>query len=133
MPAVARVIAAALGAALAGAVLAACGAAPPQAPKLQRERIAAALTGIATACGESRQQLAFAAASPMHSPRPSVTLEASATRRAQELAEVYVRDPSWVYQAETLRQIVAQAVSYLRECELTNAARHLLRATAPRR
>jgi hypothetical protein len=112
-----------------------CGAKQPQAPKVQAERVASALEGIAAACGESYQQLAFARSrGPLAGAHaPSIALQASASRRAQELADVYVQDPAWIYQNETLRQLVALSVSRLRECALSDAARHLLSAAAPGR
>jgi len=126
----------ACGALAGGAVsLSACGAKEPQAPKVQAERVAAALEGIAAACGESYQQLAFARSptAPGGERTPSAPLQSAATRRAQELADVYVQNPAWIYQSETLRQLVAQSVSRLRECALSEAALHLLRVAPPGR
>jgi hypothetical protein len=115
--------------------LCACGAKQPQAPKVQAERVAAALEGIAAACGESYQQLAFARSrtAPGGERYPSATLAAAALQRAQELADVYLQNPDWIYQSETLRQLVALSVSRLRECALTDASRHLLHAAPPGR
>jgi hypothetical protein len=105
--------------------LAACGPPPPQAPVAQANRVASALSGIAGTCGESYQQHAFGAR-----PAGLAQLEAAAATRAGELAHVFVRNPGWIYQGETLRQVVALAVSYLRECALPGAAAALVRETA---
>jgi hypothetical protein len=102
-----------------------CGATPPQAPVGEANRVAAALAGIAEACGESYQQHAFASR-----PAGLAPVDSAAQERALELARVYVQNPSWIYQGETLRQVVALSVSYLRECKLPGAAALLVSQTA---
>src|SRR5205807_5108085 len=101
-----------------------CGATPPQAPPAQANRVAAALEGIDEACGEFEQQRAL--------PRlgaPSPAPERAALLRARELADVFARNPSWIYQGDTLRQVVGLADARLRECGLTGAAQALRRFT----
>lgn len=110
-----------LGAAL---LLAGCGAAPPQVPVKHAERVSSALTGIAEACGEAYQQGA-----PGSNRAATASIEAAATRRARELAQVFIGDPEGIYQAQTLRQVLAQAIAYLNECELHSAAAELERRT----
>ena len=46
---------------------------------------------------------------------------------------VYVQNPDWIYQGETLRQVGALSVSYLRQCRLPQAATALVTRTAPPR
>lgn len=102
-----------------------CGATPPQAPSAQANRVAAALEGISEACGEAAQQHAL--------PRlaaPTLAPERAALTRALELAHVLVRNPDWIYQGDTLRQVVALADARLRECGLASAAAALRRWTA---
>jgi hypothetical protein len=106
------------------AAAAGCGPQPPQAPVAQANRVASAITGIAAACGELRQQRAFA---PTATPEPQIRFEAQL--RVDELATVYRAGPQWVYNGETLQQIVALSVSYLRECGLHEAAARLEQRT----
>ncbi|HEX4627825.1 MAG TPA: hypothetical protein VH137_03465 [Gemmatimonadales bacterium] len=113
-----------MGVALAAGASAGCGPPQPQAPVAQANRVASALAGISAACGESYQQRAL-------EPRavePGV-LETAASERAHELADVYRLDPQWIYNGDTLRQIVAVAVRDLRECDLPRAAGVLVSAT----
>jgi len=127
MPAHARV---AQGAALlaAAACVAAgstgCGPPPPQVPVPQAGKVTAALAGITAACGESYQQHALA---PMAD--ESGVLESAASMRASELAGVYRKGPEWIYNGETLQQIVALSIRDLRECDLGGAAAALERQT----
>lgn len=104
--------------------LAGCGAPPPQVPVGHAERVASALTGIAEACGEAYQQ-----GVPDSKRAAAATIETAATMRAQELAQVFTDDPEGIYQAQTLRQVVAQAIVYLNECGLHSAAAELERRT----
>jgi hypothetical protein len=106
------VVTGALAAASAG-----CGPPPPQAPVGQAEKVASALSGIAAACGESYQQHAFAPRRPL-----SASLVASATMRARELADVARRNRAWIYQGETLGELVVASSSHLKECGLSAAA-----------
>jgi hypothetical protein len=101
-----------------------CGPPPPQAPTAQADRVASAITGIAEACGESYQSRALPGAHPKDAP-----LEAEAASRALELARVYLQNPGWIYQGETLQQVVALSVHYLRACDLGRAADLLVRRT----
>lgn len=105
-------------------LLAGCGAPPPQVPVKHAERVSSALTGIAEACGEAYQQEA-----PGSKRAPAATIEAAATMRARELAQVFTDDPEGIYQAQTLRQVTAQAIAYLNECGLHRAAAELDRRT----
>jgi hypothetical protein len=103
---------------------AACGAPQPQPPSTQSNRVASALAGITEACGESYQERALAPRS-----APGAAVEGAADGRARELAEVYREGPEWIYNGETLRQIVALSISYLRECDLGRTAAALQRET----
>jgi hypothetical protein len=114
-----------IAAAAAALVLWGCGAQPPQAPVTQANRVASALTSIAAACGLSYQERERA-------PRggASAAVQSEAVMRSEELAHVYRMNPEWVYQGATLREVVALAVSYLRECHLSQAADALVRKTS---
>ncbi len=101
-----------------------CGAAPFQVPVKHAERVSSALTGIAEACGEAYQQ-----GIPDSKHAAAATVEAAATMRARELAQVFTDDPDGIYQAQTLRQVLAQAIAYLNECGLHSAAAELERRT----
>jgi hypothetical protein len=116
-------------AAVMAALCSGCGAAPPQPPAVQAGRVASALSGISSACGEAYQQRAFATRPQLGGrPTPGV-LEAAAGERAVELARVYRARASWIYQGQTITKIVAQAVHALRECGLPGAAARLERLT----
>ena len=106
-------------------VVAGCGAKPPQAPPVQANRVASALAGIAEACGEEVQQRALLRFGP-GGPGP----QQQALMRVRELADVFARNPGWIYQGDTLREVVALADARLRECGLASVARALRRWTA---
>lgn len=99
-----------------------CGAAEPQVPGSQSETVERSLAGMAQSCGEAHQVREFG-----EPPAEQLRLEAHATYRARQLASVYRKNPQWVYQGTTLREMVALAVRYLRECELPVAASALER------
>jgi hypothetical protein len=98
-----------------------CGATPPQAPFAQAKKLDSATGDIAASCGLSYQVTAFGG-----DHRAALTnLEASATASARKLASVYARNPAWIYQGETVAQILADGVTMLRDCGLHQAARVL--------
>lgn len=98
-----------------------CGATPPQAPFAQAKKLDSATGDIAAACGLSYQVTAF----PGDHRADLAKLEASATSSARTLASVYAHNPAWIYQGETVRQIVDDGVVMLRTCGLDDAARAL--------
>jgi hypothetical protein len=106
--------------------LAGCGATPPQAPLAEAMKLDATTSDISTACGLSYQVTAF----PGDHRADLANLESIASSSARKLASVYARNPAWIYQGETVRQIVRDAVSMLDTCGLGQAARTLLHATA---
>jgi hypothetical protein len=106
--------------------LAGCGAAPPQAPSKQAAKLDAATSDIATECGLSDQVTAF----PGHDAKELANLETQAKASVHSLASVYNLNPAWIYQGETVRQIVAAALETLDACRLTEAERTLRRATS---
>jgi hypothetical protein len=118
-------ISAALVVAVAGA---SCGPTPPQAPLAQAKKLDAATSDIATACGLTYQVTAF----PGDHRADLADVEASATSSARTLASVYGRDPSWIYQGETVRQIVDDGIAMLRACGLHGAAGVLSAAASGR-
>ncbi len=107
-------------------LLAACGPTPPQAPLPYAKKLDSATSGISTACGEASQVTAF----PGDHQADLVTLEVTASSSAQKLAGVFARNPAWIYQGETVGQIVHDSVAMLRSCGLPAAQQELLRATA---
>jgi hypothetical protein len=109
---------------LAAGALAACGPLPPQAPFRQAQRLDSATGGIAFACGEAFQITAF----PGDHARDLAPVRALAVRRARRLAAVDARNPDWIYQGQTVAEIVANGVTDLRSCGLGDAARVLQRA-----
>jgi hypothetical protein len=110
------------------ALLAGCGPTPPQAPLGQAKKLDSATSGISTACGLSYQVTAF----PGDHQSDLETLEANATTSARKLASVYTRNPAWIYQGETVGEILNDGVSMLRACGLRDAA-SALSAAASRR
>lgn len=112
-------------AAMSSLLTAACGPTPPQAPLPYAKKLDSATSGISTACGEATQVTAFAG--DHHA--DLVTLEVTASSSALKLAGVFVRDPAWIYQGETVRQIVHDSVTMLGSCGLLAARRELVHAT----
>jgi hypothetical protein len=108
--------------------LSACGALPPQAPLPYAKKLDSATSGISTACGLAEQVTAF----PGDHRNDLITLEVTAGSSGQKLASVYRRDPSWIYQGETVRQIVTDSVSLLGSCGLRGAQTQLKQATGRR-
>jgi hypothetical protein len=101
--------------------ISACGPTPPQAPFEQAKKLDSATSGISTACGLSAQVTAF---EPVDH-QALLTLDATATEDARKLARVYARNPNWIYQGETVRQIVKDSLTALDACGLPTAARTL--------
>ncbi len=111
---------------LLAAVIAACGATPPQAPSRQAMKLSVATGGISTACGFAYQANRFPGA-----PHAQIeSIEAAATSSAKKLASVYARNQAWIYQGETVHEIVRDALSMLSACGLTDAERTLRAATS---
>ena len=126
---VAATVRRALAPALIVAALAGCGATPPQPPLHQTKKLGASTGDISTECGLAYIVTAFPGAHHVE----LLKLEASAMRSAHSLASVYAGNPAWIYQGETVGQIVVDAVAMLRACGLSHAASALERATAHHR
>lgn len=109
-------------------ILCGCGPPPPQAPFSAAKKLDSATSGIANACGLTYQVTAF----PGDHRADLQALEATATTSARKLAGVYGRNPAWIYQGETVAEIVHDGVSMLRTCGLRDAA-GALSAAASRR
>lgn len=105
--------------------LAACGPTPPQAPLGQAKKLGVSTSGISTACGLAYQVTAF----PGNRKADLETLEATATSSAQKLASVYARNQQWIYQGETVHDIVRDSLAMLGACGLTKAQSALAHAT----
>jgi hypothetical protein len=108
--------------------LAACGATPPQAPPRQAQKLSVATGGISTACGLAYQVTAF----PGNHKSDLETLEATAASSARKLATVSARNQAWIYQGETVHDIVRDALSMLSACGLTKAESVLAHETYAR-
>jgi hypothetical protein len=112
-------------AAAAALALAACGPTPPQAPLPYAKKLDSATSGISTACGLAEQVTAFSGR--YH--KDLTTLEVTAGSSSLKLAAVYHKNPAWIYQGETVRQIVTDSVSLLGSCGLHRAQAQLKLAT----
>lgn len=108
------------------AVLTGCGPTPPQAPLSQAKKLDASTSDISTECGLSYQVTAF----PGNHAKDLANLEATAHPSVISLAGVYKRNPSWMYQGETVGEIVNDAVTMLKACGLSHAANTLEHATS---
>jgi hypothetical protein len=115
----------ALVAALAVLALGACGPTPPQAPLRYAKQLDASTSDISTACGEAAQVMAFERQNRAH----LAGIEGAAKRSAGKLASVYRRNPEWIYQGETVGEIVVDAKRMLASCGLRSALFELRRAT----
>jgi len=102
-----------------------CGAPPPQAPLPYAAKLDSATGSISTTCGEAAQVTAF----PGDHRTDLLTLEATAGSAARKLASVYHRDPNWIYQGDTIRQIVHDSLSMLGSCGLHRARALLAHST----
>jgi hypothetical protein len=109
--------------------LAGCGPPPPQAPHAQAMKLSASTGDISTECGLTYQITAF----PGEHGKDLASLESQAKASVHSLASVYAQNPAWIYQGETVGQIVTEAASMLHTCGLNQAAVTLERATAQRR
>ena len=108
--------------------LASCGPTPPQAPLEFAKKLDSATSGISTACGLAYQADAFGG----DHRAEKITLEVTAASSAQKLAGVYRHNPAWIYQGETVREIVGDSYSMLGACGLHGAQAALKRATSRR-
>jgi hypothetical protein len=106
--------------------LAGCGPTPPQAPPSQAKKLDASTSDLSNECGLTYQVTAF----PGDHREDLASLESQAMASARTLASVYRRNPDWIYQGETVDQIVTDAVAMLHTCGLTHAERTLRRATS---
>ena len=108
--------------------LAACGPPPPQAPFEYAKKLDSATSGISTDCGLAFQVTAF----PGEDRKDLITLEATAGTSVRKLAKVWKRGPNWIYQGQTIRQIVGASLSMLDSCGLHQARAELAQLTARR-
>jgi hypothetical protein len=106
--------------------VAGCGATPLQAPHSEAKKLDASTGDISTECGLAYQTTAFGG----DHRKDLANLERLATASARSLASVYRSNAAWIYQGETVGQIVTDAVAMLHACGLTRAERTLRRATS---
>ena len=109
-------------------VLAACGPTPPQAPLGYAKKLDSATSGISTDCGLAYQVSAFRG----DHRKDLLTLEATAGTSVRKLAKVWKLNRNWIYQGETVRQIVGASLSYLDLCGLHQARAELAQLTDQR-
>ena len=102
-----------------------CGPTPPQAPLRDAKKLDEATGDLSSACGSAYQVTAF----PGDHRKDLITLEVTAASAASKLALVYRRNPKWIYQGETVGEIVSDADSMLGSCGLHQAQSALERAT----
>lgn len=114
----------AAGLAVALFVLVACGPTPPQAPLPYAKKLDASTSDISTACGEAAQVTAF----PGYRLSELSGIEGAAVRSARKLASVYRQNLGWIYQGETVGEIVIDAERMLDSCGLRLALSELRRA-----
>jgi hypothetical protein len=105
-----------------------CGPTPPQAPLAQAKKLDTATSDIAASCGLTYQVTAF----PGDHRADLANLEVAATSSARKLASVYTRNPAWIYQGETVGELVHDGVAMLHTCGLRAAASALSTATHDR-
>ncbi|MGN6867610.1 MAG: hypothetical protein ACTHMY_04310 [Solirubrobacteraceae bacterium] len=109
--------------------VAGCGATPPQAPHSEAKKLGASTGDISTECGLAYQVTAFAG----DHRKQLASLESQAKASARSLAAVYARNQAWIYQGETVHDIVRDALSMLSSCGLTKAQSALAHETYARR
>jgi hypothetical protein len=112
----------------AAAAVSACGTTTGQAPLKQAMKLSVATGGISTACGLAYQATAF----PGDHTSVLETLDATASSNATKLASVDAENPVWVYQGETVGEIVEDAIAMLNACGLRRAAGALTEAASRR-
>jgi hypothetical protein len=105
--------------------VAACGPTPPQAPLPYAKKLDPSTSDISTACGEAAQVMEFEGKNSGH----LAGIEGAATRSARKLSSVYRRNPEWIYQGETVGEIVVDAKRMLASCGLRSALETLRRET----
>jgi len=105
--------------------LGACGPTPPQAPLPYAKKLDTSTSDISTACGEAFQVTEFEG----QNRADLAGIEGAAERSARKLASVYRRNPAWIYQGETVGQIVTDAEQMLSSCGLRPALRTLKQET----
>jgi hypothetical protein len=106
-------------------VVTACAGTSSQAPLKEAKKLSVSTGAISTACGLAFQATAF----PGAHEKDLEPLEATAASNAKKLASVYARNQAWIYQGQTVRQIVGASLSMLSTCGLTKAQSALARAT----
>jgi hypothetical protein len=105
--------------------LAGCGPTPPQAPGPQAHALNESLSGISTACGHAAEVQAFT-----DDAGAMAALERQAAKQVDVLAAVYHRNPAWIFQSKSVRDLVVMTNTYLDECGLHGAAARLRRLTS---
>ena len=109
----------------AAVVLAGCGPTPPQAPGPQAHQLNQSLSAISSACGQASEIQAFS-----NNKRDMAVTEHQAENQIPTLVRIYRRNPSWIFQSKSVKQLVQMSISFLDECGLHAAAAKLRAATS---
>jgi hypothetical protein len=104
----------------AAVVLAGCGPTPPQAPGPEAHQLNQSLSAISGACGQASAIQAFS-----NDKRDMATAGRQAEKQIPALVKIYKRNPNWIYQGKSVKQLVQMSISYLDQCGLHAAARRL--------
>lgn len=118
-----RLIALTLAAALAAA--AGCGPTPPQAPGPQAHRLNTSLSAISTACGHAAEIQAFS-----NDRRALTIIERQAEQEIPQLVGIWRQNPDWIFQGQSVAELIQMSISFLDECGLHQAAQRLRVATS---
>ena len=105
-------------------LMASCAQPGTQAPKAQAAKLAVGTSDISTACGYLEEVRAFGPASP-HS---LAAIESMAQTGARKLAFVYAHDQNEIYQGDSIRALLGDAISLIQDCGLTGPERTLQQA-----
>lgn len=97
-----------------------CGPTPPQAPGPQAHELNKSLSTFSTACGHATEIQEFS-----NSAHDMTITEHQAQKQVPVLMAVYQQNPEWIFQGKSVSELVQTSSSFLDECGLHVAARHL--------
>lgn len=102
-----------------------CGPTPPQAPGPQAHELNKALSTFSTACGHAAEIQEFS-----NDSHDLTITEHEAQKQVPVLMKVYKENPSWIFLGKSVSELVQMSGSFLDECGLHVAARHLRQQAA---
>jgi hypothetical protein len=100
-----------------------CGAKPPQAPASEASAINTTVSELASRCGEAREILTTGEGTAR-----LPALDHAAMGRATPLLSVLRKNAAWIYQGDTVAEIVKTWAADLAGCGLSRTAGELARA-----